>query len=334
MKLLISCVHSDVSFLGYDWESDAVFWSAPAVALPTCGACYFNDEILVAADDTISMLDGRERSSLRFKGQCASLLHSVHQISADTFGVVDTGHSCLRVVSRDFQRVETLSPLTGWGIPPHDAIHLNDFAATLQGIFATCFDYRPWRHAGEHLPRQYWDHAGFGLILRLTDSDDRPLGNVAACGLNHPHSIHYHDSHLYVCSSATGHFHQYRLESDGSLTPASTRRVCQTHFLRGALRAGSAWYFGGSTARRGEENQEMTIYQVQDESPAVETRSLGMEGEIYDILPWREEVLAPIVAQHFGNRGWRDSRAPPGKHGQVESRSSPFSRKGKFAQHG
>ena len=109
-----------------------------------------------------------------------SLSHSIHPIGEAEFGVIDTGHSCLRVFRNDLSPSYVLEPLAPWEDLPPDAIHLNDFAVTPCGIVASCFDYRPWRKMQAELSWERWCRGGYGLALNLTG--DRGAGRCARRG--------------------------------------------------------------------------------------------------------------------------------------------------------
>ena len=146
MKLLISCVHSDYSLLGYDSEADQVFWVCSSKRLKACGIAYHGNDLLVATSNIVTRFgcDGTVNLS-RFEGRANPLFHSIHPINDDLVGVVDTGHSQVLLLSRNNQVVRSLSPFQFWGNDHQDAVHMNDFAMTRHGMVASCFGYRPWR---------------------------------------------------------------------------------------------------------------------------------------------------------------------------------------------
>ncbi len=298
MKLLISCVNSPQSLIGYDLSSREVFWQVPASTLKSCGISYFHNSLLVASDNQLVTLSEQGRSAITLQGPYAPLAHSVHPISNESYGVVDTGHSALRIYDTQGKLLQALNPVSSWGELPQDAIHLNDFVSTPFGIFASCFDYRPWRESRGEKTFREWCSGGYGLILNLSghtknNNKESGIGRVVMCGLNHPHSLCLHNESLYCCSSATGEFHKAAFLADGTLRETARIKITEKHFLRGALPQEFGWILGGSSSRHGEKMSEsIALYLFNEESSEIEEVPIPLPGEIYDILPWREEVMS------------------------------------------
>lgn len=294
MRLLLSRVNSRESLVGYDWDRDEVFWSVPKSSFSACGICYWRDRLLVASNDTLLDWSPRGMERIPLPGRHPSLAHSVGRLDADRIGVVDTGNSVVRVFDEACRPLEPISPLAGWGELPSDAIHLNDFAATKRGVIGSCFDHRPWRAAERsHGNREDWRRGGYGLLLNL--SGPTP-GRIVACGLNHPHSVTADGDGVCVCSSATGEFVRFEFDHRGRLQETSSIEVTTSHFLRGALRAETGWFLGGSATRHGDVVADhAALFHLDTATGKVTSRPLPFGGEIYDILPWRENVIDSLL---------------------------------------
>jgi len=288
--------------IGYDWDRGEVFWALARERerMKACGVCYHGGALLVASDDTVRRFTPERVDSVELPGTQNSLSHSIHPIGQGEFGVIDTGHSCLRVFRDDLSPSRVLEPLAAWGDLPPDAIHLNDFAVTPRGIVASCFDYRPWRKVQAELSWECWCRGGYGLALNLTGDRGAGAGRVVGCGWNHPHSLVYRDGHLHLCSAAAGVFHACAFTDDGTLVERRRVPVTQTHFLRGAWHSGDGWFLGGSTSRHGEVMaRDMAVYFLDDASGRCTSKAVPGAGEIYDVLPWRDDLLGLILRRHF-----------------------------------
>ena len=126
MKVLISCVNSPQSLIGYDTDSKDIFWSVPSTQFKACGASYFHADLLISSDDYVIYFSREGGRVLKIEGPYQPLAHSIHPVNEEMFGVIDTGHSALRVYKPDFSAHAMISPLAGWPQVPQDAIHLND----------------------------------------------------------------------------------------------------------------------------------------------------------------------------------------------------------------
>ncbi len=227
-------------------------------------------------------------------------LHSLHFINDNAVGVVDTGHSAVRIIDKCGQQIKTLNPVACWLEVPEDAIHLNDFVMTPYGLLASCFDYRPWRLIRELMPYEEWCTGGYGLILNLTGESHNGAGRIIGCGFNHPHSLNYIDPFLYLCSSSTGTFSICEFSGTGTLIEKSQHKITEDHFLRGACYMQDGWFLGGSTFRHEQliaENVEIYYFNMLSET--IQKKEIQGKGEIYDILPWKDEIMAPIIKNHF-----------------------------------
>ncbi len=103
MKLLLSCVNSLVSLIGYDTEKCESFWYCPSNIVRACGACYeyaehstaqpSQDALLIATDSTITRYGAAGTvESINLPGPHENLAHSVHIVDGQ-IGVADTGNS-------------------------------------------------------------------------------------------------------------------------------------------------------------------------------------------------------------------------------------------------
>lgn len=303
MKILLSCVNSLVSLIGYDLEAERAFWYCPSDRLRACGAAYDGDSLLIASDNLLTCITSSGRlSRLILPGPHENLLHSVHPIGDTGIGVMDTGNSRLLVYTGSLcdladQTTPTVAlsfePLAGWENIPADAIHMNDFAVTPRGLVASCFNYRPYRTVA--LPSRPWQPLGYGLLLSLEKHKGHNVGRVLAGGLSCPHSLVWHENRLYCCASATGDFIRFAYNTRGMLVEEETLHITDKHFLRGALPLKDGdWLLGGSHMRR-DEGAGMALYRL-SASGKITMLPVARSGEIYDILPWRDEVMRPVAA--------------------------------------
>ncbi len=302
MKLLLSCVNSDSSLIGFDWDEGKIFWTYPRDKFNLCGICYDGNSLFTSGNDTVSILDPSNIYNLALPGNYKALAHGIHVISDDLFGVVDTGNSVVRIFNKKGEEVKTYNPLEFWGNIPHDAIHINDFVVTPFGVLASCFDYRPWRFSRKPIQERWedWCNSGYGVIMNLSGHKNKGEGRIIGCGFNHPHSLQYVNPFFYVCSSATGIFHVCDFTKSGELTEKSQFKITDDHFLRGAYNTSDGWFLGGSSVRHSKIiSNSMEIYFFKESTGKIEKKTLGVPGEIYDVLPWNDEILQPIIEKHF-----------------------------------
>jgi hypothetical protein len=312
MRLLLSCVNTVVSLIGYDFDKGESFWYCPADRLRACGACYDGRDLLLGSDDYLTRVSPSGVSQTRLPGPHENLAHGVRMVGEDLVGVADTGNSRILVMGRDGARAVVYDPLDQWDEVPPDAIHLNDFLPVEHGFLASCFHYQPFRPFKEALGYEAWKTGGFGLILGLSKERGLNVSRVLACGLNQPHSLAAHEGRIFCCSSATGSFLEFSYTDRGLLRETGHRKVTDEHFLRGALRAGDGWFLGGSSIRRGRDRTPMAVYRLSD-SGEIESRKAAKVGEIYDVLPWREEVMADLipVMNALPKQDWEIGECPP-----------------------
>jgi hypothetical protein len=301
MKLLLSFVNSTISLAGYDWDRGEIFWSIPSSHIKTCGICYHDSDLWVSSDNRVVQLcPNGDGNVITLSGPHDPQLHGLHVLNDTTLGVVDTGHSAVRIIDKNGQQVQTFNPVACWLEVPNDAIHLNDFVMTPYGLLASCFDYRPWRVVRELMSYEDWCTGGYGLIINLTVESHKGAGRIVGCGLNHPHSLNYVDPYLYLCSSSTGTFSICEFSGTGTLIEKSQFKITQDHFLRGACHVENGWFLGGSTFRHEQliaENVELYYFNASSET--IQRKEIQGKGEIYDILPWNDEIMTPVIKHHF-----------------------------------
>jgi hypothetical protein len=278
-RVLLSCVNSLHSLAGYDWESEEIFWACPSRIIKCCGACYDGSDLLIASDSKVTRMTPKGVFQTQLKGPYEALAHSVHVIDEQTIGVVDTGNSRVVLLNRKGEPFNTLNPLSYWGDLPCDAVHLNDFTSTPFGILASGFDYRPWRNVREEITWDDWCSGGYGLVMNLTGDKEMGKGRIIGCGVNHPHSLTFQSPYLYLCSSATGDFHQFEFDDFGILREINRIHVTDRHFLRGVHRVDDGWLLGGSSVRHGEVMERTTaLYHLNEATWKVESRTVGGGG--------------------------------------------------------
>lgn len=299
MKLLISCVNTSPSLFGYDWGKGEIFWIGPS-NLDSCSICYHERDLLISNNNFLHRISPQSINKKDLKEGHDVLMHSVHAIDDELVGIADTGNSRVLIVNKQGEVEHTYTPVSHWRNMEIDAIHLNDFVLTPYGILSSCFDYRPWRKVQKEGAWTDWCTGGYGLIINLSGENNIGKGRIVGCGFNHPHSLHYISPYLYVCSSATGIFHVCAFAKDGTLHEVKYYKVTKDHFLRGALKSNNGWFLGGSTTRHGEKIAKiMEIYFLNDVTGAVEKKEFAGEGEIYDILPWKDEIMELLIKKHF-----------------------------------
>ncbi len=300
MKLLVSCVNTLVSLIGVDLEQGEAFWYCPSDRIRACGAAYdkANRALLLASDNALTRIgaDGR-LTRIALPGPYENLAHSVHPLAGMGIGVADTGNSRLLVFGQDLQGMMEFFPLEGWEQVGPDAIHLNDFVMTPYGLVASCFNYRPYRVV--NVPGAAWQKGGYGLLLSLEKRQGRNVGRVVGAGLDCPHSLVWHTDRLYCCASATGEFVRLAPQVRGERVQFVEEErilISEHHFLRGALPLDDGrWVLGGSSARRTENARGMALFVLQPDG-GTQRLDLGAVGEIYDILPWQQDIMLPVAA--------------------------------------
>ena len=298
MRLLLGCVNTTPSLIGYDWDKDDFFWTSGQIKV--CGVCYDGNDLLVATDNFLLRLMADSCNQTEFKGKYDALMHSVHVMDDNLVGVVDTGNSQVHLLNKKGETEKTFNPVSQWGDIPKDAIHLNDFAVTPHGVLGSCFDYRPYKKVKDTEPWEKWCNGGYGVILNLDGGVGRGHGRIIGCGFDHPHSLVYVNPYLYICSSATGVFHLCEFDQGNNLREKTRFEVTADHFLRGAYYVDGHFFLGGSTRRHGQViAKNIEIYKIKMSSGEIEKRQLKMEGEIYDILPWKDNIMQPIIKHHF-----------------------------------
>ncbi|MDR1659097.1 MAG: hypothetical protein LBR94_01990 [Desulfovibrio sp.] len=292
MRLLLSCVNSAVSLVGYDFRQRQPFWYCPANTLRACGICIGRDGLWVASDSKLVCLteDGAKSQSL--PGPHENLAHSVKMLGESLLGVADTGNSriLLRSGEGDFL---SFSPLEEWGKDiPVDAIHLNDMIPWREGLLASAFNYQPfsrWKKSGLD-----WKSEGWGVIYYLRRIGKRTVSRIVATGLNCPHSLYEWRGDVYCCSSARGEFYCLHPDEYGLLHETRRIKVTDTHFLRGVLRVEGGWLLGGSSRRHQNDGGGMVLFFLSDNG-SMETLPVAAVGEIYDILPWDAGLMACVA---------------------------------------
>ncbi|MBO6171188.1 MAG: hypothetical protein J6N67_03380 [Desulfovibrio sp.] len=296
MKLLLGCVNSAVSLVGYDWDARVPFWYCPGNRLRVCGVHAGADRLWIASDNTLTGLGADGARVIPLPGPHENLAHSVKALGRDALGVADTGNSRVLLYA-DGRRLMEYAPLDGWECPlPPDAIHLNDMIPWRDGILASAFSYQPFAFLKQGRPG--WKRDGLGVLFYMRRHGSRTVSSIAASGLNCPHSVTEHGGDIYCCSSADGVFHRFTLAGEGRLEHAQAWRVTDDHFLRGCLRVPGGWALGGSSTRHveGDEDSGMLLYFLSD-AGEVESRPVARVGEIYDILPWNDDLMRTVAQQ-------------------------------------
>ncbi len=291
MRVLLGCVNSAVSLIGYDTDLERSFWYCPADVLRVCGICLHKGALWAASDGMVQRLDAGGVTRTALPGPNDNLAHSIKPLGTDMLGVADTGNS--RVLMLAGERCAlSLSPLEGWGEPlPPDAVHLNDFVSWRDGVLASTFNHQPfgfWKETDLN-----WKNEGWGCLFHLRRHAGRTTARIAASGLDCPHSLALRDDNVYCCSSAAGTFLGYSPDKHGLLREVERCKVTDTHFLRGCLRLDTGWLLGGSSLRRRKDGGGMVLFLLSDTGD-VRRLPVGGPGEIYDIIPWDGTIMPGI----------------------------------------
>ncbi len=115
MRVLLGCVNSAVSLIGYDVEQRQAFWFCPGNVLRVCGICFHDGALHIASDSMLQRLDATGLSAVRLPGPHENLAHSVKPLGPSLLGIADTGNSRILLHSGGPASL-ALSPLEGWGI--------------------------------------------------------------------------------------------------------------------------------------------------------------------------------------------------------------------------
>ncbi len=295
-KILLSCVNSVVSLIGYDTEKNSSFWYCPGNVLRSCGACYADDALWIASDNTLTKINDDTVRLSCLPGPLDNLAHSVKAISKDILAVVDTGNSRILLFAGDENMGLESSPLGEWDITlPHDAIHCNDVMAWRDGFLVSAFSYQPFRPVQQKCPT--WKEQGLGVIFYLRRASGHTISSIVASGLNCPHSMVEHEGCIYCCSSSSGDFYRYVPAANGTLNFDCSWSITKRHFLRGALRIDNGWLLGGSSRRESDsKNSGMMLFYL-DDNGSISEHSVANAGEIYEILPWDNNIMRSVAKQ-------------------------------------
>ena len=139
-----------------------------------------------------------------------------------------------------------------------------------------------------------------------------------ASGLSCPHSLAVRDGRVYCCSSTRGDLIEFEEDGRDQLVETNRWSVADAHFLRGALPHDNGWFLGGSTIRH-ENTSDMSLFDLDTATGRATKLFVAQAGEIYDVLPWRDEIVRPL-AQLLNNlpATVSDSNAYPEKVGLPE----------------
>lgn len=294
MKLLLGCVNSAVSLVGYDWESATAFWYCPGNHLRVCGVHAGSDALWIASDNKLTSVGVDGVRSFALPGPHENFAHSVKQLGRDALGVADTGNSRILLFTNGLW-VTDYTPLNGWETPlPLDAIHLNDMLPWEDGILASAFSYQPFQILKKQYPR--WQRDGLGVLFHIRHHDGFTISRITASGLNCPHSLTEYEGDIYCCASSEGTFHRFTPDGTGQLRHVCSWHITDDHFLRGCLRVPNGWVLGGSATRHADKHLGMALFFLAD-SGEVECRTIAPAGEIYDILPWQPSLMRTVARQ-------------------------------------
>jgi hypothetical protein len=291
MKVLLSCVNTAVSLVGFDLDAGAGLWYSPADRLRACGVCLTEEALYIAADDTLTRISAEGTACAKLPGPHPNLAHSVHVFPGMGVAVADTGNSRVLLYGFDLSGRIGFEPLEGWRHIPEDALHLNDAIWTPRGIVASCFNYRPFRSV--QVEGWSWRDGGYGLILSLDKHRGRNVGKILACGLDCPHSLLWHEDRLWCCSSSTGDLIRLAFSDRGFLREEERVPVTKDYFLRGILPLEDGSLLLGGSALRKQAGKGMALLRLTPDG-AVREYPVARIGEIYDILPWRDALMRAV----------------------------------------
>lgn len=305
MKVLLGCVNSTVSLVGYDLSQERAFWYCPGNVLRVCGICTTEDALWVSSDNTLTRLGANGITppvlTITLPGPHENLAHSVKTVGDNFLAVADTGNSRICILAEQDRKSPIMSynPLEEWDFPlPQDAIHLNDMIPWKDGILASAFHHQPFQQYKQHYPA--WNTAGLGVLFFMQRKNKRTITRIVASGLNCPHSLAEHEQRIYCCSSSTGEFYCFAPAEHGSLHLERVWQISTNHFLRGCLRLPNAWLLGGSSRRHAHTTQAdtaegMCLFRLSDDGTITQYRVAGA-GEIYDIIPWQADIMGHVAA--------------------------------------
>ena len=302
MKLLISCTNSPIPLIGYDFENNNIFWKLETNGkiFLTAGITYQDNDLILGYSNSFIRIISNGYKKHDLPGPYYSLTHSIHAINNNEIGITDTGNSCIRIFNKADKDIKILNPINHWTNIPHDALHLNDFTITPFGIIASCFDYRPWRGQKNNETWDDWCKGNYGILINASGHNNKSKGRIVGCGFNHPHSLNYINPYLYLCSSSTGTFHICKFNNQGTISDNEHNIITHDHFLRGAYKFNNIWFLGGSTIRHGEQlSKYVEIYSFNESTKEIQKKQLNLDGEVYDILPWSEHILTPILKNNI-----------------------------------
>jgi len=291
MKLLLGCVNSLVSLIGYDTDAQSSFWFCPANILRVCGLAYFDGGLVSASDNLLTHITPAGVQRHLLPGPHGNLAHTV-QAYDDFWAVADTGNSRLLLRDAAGGKLIAYDPLDGWKDRPQDAIHLNDFIPWKNGFLASAFSYKPFHDL--KLNDREWKAGKHGVIFHLYHSKGKTISRVVASGLSCPHSLREHEGKVYCCSSNEGTFIELAEHDNGQLYETDRAHITDQHFLRGALRHEGGWFLGGSSNRKSK-SSAATLFNYRPHERAVEPLHVAKCGEIYEVLPWKEEIMEPLI---------------------------------------
>ena len=288
-KILLSCVNTRVSLIGFDLNKKEPFWYCPSNVLKSCSVCYAHNSLYVSTDNTLTKLEASGSTVYKIPGPYDNFAHSVKLINDFQLALADTGNSCVRLFDGENFTL-SFSPLESWETFPIDAIHVNDLLPWRDGLLVSAFSYQPftaWKKTAFD-----WRRDGWGVLYYLRRFERKTVSKIVALGLSCPHTLTLYDGDLYCCGSASGEWIKFRADTD-LLYADSCKLVTQTHFLRGALRSKDGWVLGGSSQRHLVDGGGMRLFYLPDGGEP-EILWEGGPGEIYDILPWNDELMPGI----------------------------------------
>ncbi len=296
-KILLACVNSSVSLVGYDLEKRSAFWYCPGNVLRVCGACTEDNSLWIASDNSVSRINSDGIFSYNLPGPMDNLAHSIKALSKETLAVVDTGNSRILLLNAEGGMTITRSPLAEWEFDlPHDAIHCNDIIPWRDGFLVSAFSHQPFRNIQKKCAT--WKQEGLGVIFYIRSKQGQVISSVVASGLNCPHSMVEHEDYIYCCSSSTGTFYRFVPALNGALNFDKEWNITEDHFLRGALRTTDGWILGGSSRREKNTTKQsgMAIFHLHDNG-SLDEYIVAPAGEIYDILPWNNNIMRAVAKQ-------------------------------------